>query len=608
MATSILAAVKSLNPSPPTNPPPSNFSVMIGERKSLGLSKYQIVAVGGSVRFDTSQMDSELLQHIRLETTCRMKPLGGFGKKKAPEFIEQAMFKELSPNTIDVPRFAPLFWGGDVVKQMTTFVVAKQHDPKTTLHFGEPIAPGVRFIGTLYDTDKGDKIPQRQAAAAIFRQWNLDEVTQSGTEVPRLVHRPGTLPGGIGAVMALACGFGKTRTALWILHTLGRVCLWIVSREDLGDQCQADIHQLMPEARVGWIGGTKRHAQEQRWQDCDIIIGTVQTLVKRFNDPDWCRENSGLFDRIGLVVWDECHHCVAKSWSSVLERLGAAYRLGLSATPHLTDGRSRAIGWLMGKVAYEARRPPGSQEVQVDFIDFQQGRQQVFLTNGEPCRWKMVQALCTDDARNRLLITLIKNALDEGRSVLVLLKRVIQLKMLHYCFEGYCSVDAYWSKAVKKTNAYTQVSLPAYRFHFDPEDKRQRLLEDEERGEPRLVLRTDLAAQEGMNKPWLNTLIRDEVGKNAREQSSGRILRENATNHVPRIIAIRDPYSFFADMSLQSERYYRQQGWSIRLVQPPPPVELHRHQPDIKDQPPSTTTTKKRLLKTQSSPNKKLKN
>lgn len=60
-----------------------------------------------------------------------------------------------------------------------------------------------------------------------------------------------------------------------------------------------------------------------------VQICSVQTLARRLDrvaTPD-------------LIVWDECHHLAAGSWSSIYQRFPKAVHIGLSATPQRLDGQ-----------------------------------------------------------------------------------------------------------------------------------------------------------------------------------------------------------------------------------------------------------------------------
>ncbi|MCG2632855.1 DEAD/DEAH box helicase family protein [Bradyrhizobium sp. WYCCWR 13023] len=65
-----------------------------------------------------------------------------------------------------------------------------------------------------------------------------------------------------------------------------------------------------------------------------VQVASVQTLHRRAIKADTLE-----LPEAGLVIVDECHHVVAKSYRSILERYPNAILLGLTATPCRGDGR-----------------------------------------------------------------------------------------------------------------------------------------------------------------------------------------------------------------------------------------------------------------------------
>ena len=59
-----------------------------------------------------------------------------------------------------------------------------------------------------------------------------------------------------------------------------------------------------------------------------IQIASIQTLVRRFHK----------YRVPNLIVWDECHHIAANSWSKIFDQYPNAFHIGLTATPERLDG------------------------------------------------------------------------------------------------------------------------------------------------------------------------------------------------------------------------------------------------------------------------------
>lgn len=55
-------------------------------------------------------------------------------------------------------------------------------------------------------------------------------------------------------------------------------------------------------------------------------IGTLANRIHKINRPD-------------LIIWDECHHIAAGSWSKIYYAYPKAFHIGLTATPERLDGK-----------------------------------------------------------------------------------------------------------------------------------------------------------------------------------------------------------------------------------------------------------------------------
>ena len=120
-------------------------------------------------------------------------------------------------------------------------------------------------------------------------------------------------------------GAGKTASTAHMLGSAaskGRRAWFVVHRRELILQShRAFVDAGVPHGIVaaGFDVSNRRNVQ----------ICSVQTLARRLErmaPPD-------------LIVWDECHHLAAGSWSAIYERFPIAVHVGLSATPIRLDGR-----------------------------------------------------------------------------------------------------------------------------------------------------------------------------------------------------------------------------------------------------------------------------
>ena len=59
-----------------------------------------------------------------------------------------------------------------------------------------------------------------------------------------------------------------------------------------------------------------------------------------------------IFNDFGFVVYDECHHLGAETFSKALLNTNFKYTLGLSATPKRADGLTKVFQWQLGDICY----------------------------------------------------------------------------------------------------------------------------------------------------------------------------------------------------------------------------------------------------------------
>lgn len=90
------------------------------------------------------------------------------------------------------------------------------------------------------------------------------------------------------------------------------------------------------------ISGTSAILREQWEEKLELINPAAPVEVYNYQSRHKAKGRS-----FGVVVFDECHHLPASSFS-VLSTLDAEYRVGLSATPYREDGKTEYIFALTG--------------------------------------------------------------------------------------------------------------------------------------------------------------------------------------------------------------------------------------------------------------------
>jgi superfamily II DNA or RNA helicase len=117
--------------------------------------------------------------------------------------------------------------------------------------------------------------------------------------------------------------WGKTFTALAIASKLQQKTLVVVHTLALRTQWEREVEKVFG-IKPGIIGSGKFNT------DSPIVIGNVQSLYRRVPD---------VVDKFGLVILDEMHHVSSPTFSRVIDKSKARYKIGLSGTIERKDGK-----------------------------------------------------------------------------------------------------------------------------------------------------------------------------------------------------------------------------------------------------------------------------
>ena len=171
--------------------------------------------------------------------------------------------------------------------------------------------------------------PYQREAYENYCEWFDADVATAGKE----------------ALISFTVGLGKTFTAAaCIRYTIPRgPILWITHRDELLDQSAQEIGEEIGELTglTVEIEKAERHVKP----GAQIVVASIASLHKR--------RLARLAKDIGkpaLIVFDEAHHGVAKSWMAVKLAFPDTKVLNLTATPYRADVRNRLdLGRVLGQ-------------------------------------------------------------------------------------------------------------------------------------------------------------------------------------------------------------------------------------------------------------------
>lgn len=235
-------------------------------------------------------------------------------------------------------------------------------------------------------------------------------------------------------VIVAGCGSGKTYLGMELIKRLGKRALWLCHTGDLLRQAKDDLLKLYPMAKVGLTTEGKLEIGE------DITISTVQTMCKI--DPSLYK------DKFGVIICDEAAHVCGtptklKMFTSVLSKIPARYKFGLTATPVRADGLINAMYAYIGanpngtfsptyKVDRERVKTMEAEHIRID-LDYpitMRDQMQLLDSAGMTDYMKLIPFLCEKQARNEAIVENVVKCAQEGRKQIVLSLRVEHCKVL----------------------------------------------------------------------------------------------------------------------------------------------------------------------------------
>lgn len=280
-------------------------------------------------------------------------------------------------------------------------------------------------------------------------------------------------------VLVAPPGFGKTVIGAYLTCARGCNTLVLVHRKELLDQWIARLSLFLgiDSKEIGKIGAGKNNPNNS------LDVAMIQSLVRK-------GEVSDLVAGYGQVIVDECHHLPAVSFERVLNAVKARYVVGLTATPYRRDGHQPIIHMQCGPTRYSVH--PKSQEARMQFKHQLICRTTDFIMdNSEAAIQGIFAALVTDQRRNDLILTDVRQVLKEGRSPVLLTERKEHLDIL----------------ADKLRNEVKHLIVLSGRLSAKERREAMERLAAIPAGEERLIAATGRYLGEGFDDPRLDTLI-----------------------------------------------------------------------------------------------------
>jgi len=254
-----------------------------------------------------------------------------------------------------------------------------------------------------------------------------------------------------------------------------------------------------------------------------FVVAMLQTLYKaRHVIPP---------ETFGVVIVDEVHHVVARTYFQAVMNLPIRCVLGLSATPKRTDipALNRILRYVMGEVIYEMAAGavnlnlnPTPHEAQIFIHHSESSICRKTFSNSSQARFKYLQEMTLDRIRNLGIVERLVECLrkEPSRQVLVLSHYVEHLTTLEALFK-----QVWGEQQVLGISGNIAIALPALAPTTGVVHGKVKLAARAEIFRDRQVLfSTYCLFKEGGDIPRLDTLVLTLPAGNI-IQTAGRIMR-----------------------------------------------------------------------------------
>lgn len=248
------------------------------------------------------------------------------------------------------------------------------------------------------------------------------------------------LPHNTGTLSATTA-FGKTVFAIAMIAQRKVNALILVHRKSLLDQWKKQLEEFLE------INEEINNSTTKRRQDnspIGVLCSGKNTLHGIIDIAliQSCQEENEVKPFVrdyGMVIVDECHHVSSVSFEQVLKQVRAHYVYGLTATPIRKDGHQPIIFMQCGKIRYTANAK--SQMNRQNFVRTLIPRFTSFrnVSSETKTYTQIVEALATDEMRNKLIVDDVRKAINDGRTPIILTNLTSHVRLLTEMLSPYAN-------------------------------------------------------------------------------------------------------------------------------------------------------------------------
>ena len=318
--------------------------------------------------------------------------------------------------------------------------------------------------------------------------------------------------------------WGKTFTALAIAAKLKQKTLVVVHTIALRSQWEKEVEKVFG-IKPSIVGSGKFNI------DGTITIGNVQTLTRRV--PDIAGE-------FGTIILDEMHHVSSPTFSKIIDKCRARYKIGLSGTIERKDGKHVVFRDYFSPTVYF---PPKENYMtpKVDKI-----HSEIRFLDGGSIPWaKKINELAYNDEYQHTVAMIESAYAAKGHKVLVVADRVEFLKN--------CA----------KLSGENAIVITGEVPHEERPPMMERINSDKD-----ILYGTQSIFSEGISLDALSCLVLGTPVNNEPllTQLIGRIIRLKEGKKTPTIVDINLKGNTARKQANNRSGYYIKQGYKIQNI------------------------------------------
>ena len=327
------------------------------------------------------------------------------------------------------------------------------------------------------------------------------------------------------AIVNAPVSWGKTFAAIAIASKLSQKTLVVTHTTMLRDQWVKEVEKTLG-IQAGVIGSGKFNI------DSPIVIGNVQTLTKCIPQ---------ISDIFGTIIVDECHHTPATTFSNIIDKCKARYKIGLSGTLERKDGKHVVFNDYFGFNVYKPD-PENCLTPEVLIVNTD-----IIMPSGSTWADKVTNLENHTIPYKKLVVELADSAVNVGHKVLVVGSRV---DFLEKCARESQNPAAAITGAIKSMQ------------------DRQDILDSVATGAKHIIYGTCSIFAEGISQNDLSCIILATPINNdpMLTQLIGRIVRLKEGKKQPLIIDINLKGAQTANQARHRYSHYLRKGYKIRVL------------------------------------------